>query len=186
MFCPWKTIGAVTRIVQFQDSEEQITTRKRRAREKYQKGLRLKASKAAKADKAGHTAANNLVLSTTDLMNELNGRIYNKQSQITFLKEQFDARVVGDLKRTYNTIGSAFRKRGGGLRKCPVDKKEELKYLTELVTLMIKEDQDSLGLNAVAIPTSSFEYIRFLPTISAQFSNPKGKSHTLAYMKIKN
>ncbi len=73
----------------------------------------------------------------------------------------------------------------GGLRKCPVDKKEELNYLTELLILMIKEDQDSLGLNAVAIPNSSFEYIRFLPTISAQFSNPKGKTHTLAYMKLK-
>ena len=116
-------------------------------------------------------------------MNELNGRIYNKQSQITFLKEQFDARVVGDLKRTYNTIGSAFRKRGGGLRKCPVDKKEDL---TELPVLMVKEDQDSLGLDAVAIPNSSFEYIRFLPTISAQFSNPKGNTRTLASMKINN
>ncbi len=82
-----KTIGAVTRIVreaQFHDTEEQKSTRKRRAREKYQKSLRLKASKAAKADKAGHTAANNLVLSTTDLMNELNGRIYIKQSQLHF------------------------------------------------------------------------------------------------------
>jgi hypothetical protein len=87
------------------------------------------------------------------------------------------ARAVGDLKRVYSTIGSRFRKRGGGFRMCPVDKKQELEYLTELVTLMINEDQDTLGLNAVAIPTSSFEYIRFLPTISAEFSNPKGKIH---------
>jgi hypothetical protein len=39
---------------------------------------------------------------------------------------------------------------------------------------MIKEDQDTLGLNAVTVATSSFEYIRFLPSNSAQFSNPKG------------
>jgi hypothetical protein len=55
-----------------------------------------------------------------------------------------------------------------------VDKKQELAYLTELVTLMITEDQDNLGFNAVEIPCSSFQYIRFLPTISKEFSNPKG------------
>jgi hypothetical protein len=126
-------------------------------------------------DMAQHTAANNLVVTTRNLLDELNGRNSNKQSQISFLKEQLNARVVGDLKRVYSTIGSRFRKRGGGFRMCPVDKKQELEYLTELVTLMIKEDQDTLGLNAVAIPTSSFEYIRFLPTISSEFSNPKGK-----------
>jgi hypothetical protein len=56
-------------------------------------------------------------------------------------------------------------------------KKQELDYLTELVTLMIKEDQDTLGLNAVDIPACSFEYIRFLPTISKEFSNPKGTKY---------
>jgi hypothetical protein len=40
---------------------------------------------------------------------------------------------------------------------------------------MIKEDQDTLGLNSGTIPLSSFEYIRFLATISAEYSNPKVK-----------
>ena len=105
---------------------------------------------------------------------ELAARQSSKQSRITFLKEQFDARVNGDLPRTYSTIGSAFRKRGGGLRKSPTDKTQELVYLTELVKLMIVEDQDTLGLNEFTLPSSSFEYIRYLPTISTEFSNPKG------------
>ena len=133
---------------------------------------------------AEHTAANNLVVTTRHLIDELEGRSSNKQSQITFLKEQLNARVVGDLKRTYSTIGNRFRKRGGGFRMCPVDKKNELDYLTELVTLMIKEDQDTLGLNAVDIPSGSFEYIRFLPTISKEFSNPKGTTWTLNRLHV--
>jgi hypothetical protein len=158
-----------------QDREEQIATRKLRAREKHLHLLHLKATRAMRIDMAEHTAANNLVVTTRNLLDELNARNSNKQSKISFLKEQVNARVVGDLKHVYSTIGSRFRKRGGGFRMCPVDKKQELEYLTELVTQMINEDQDTLGLNAVAIPTSSFEYIRFLPTISAEFSNPKGK-----------
>jgi hypothetical protein len=176
-----KLIGSVTELVraaQISDSEAQITTRKRRAREKHLHRIRLKASQAAKADKAEHTAAHHLVLSTKDLLDELTGRRNNKQSQITFLKEQFDARVVGDLKRTYSSIGDRYRKRGGGLRKCPPEKKDELAYLTELLCLMIKEDQETLGLNAVTVSTSSCDYIRFLPSISAQFSNPKGTTLT--------
>jgi hypothetical protein len=176
-----KLIGSVTELVraaQISDSEAQITTRKRRAREKHLHRIRLKASQAAKADKAEHTAAHHLVLSTKDLLDELTGRRNNKQSQITFLKEQFDARVVGDLKRTYSSIGDRYRKRGGGLRKCPPEKKDELAYLRELLCLMIKDDQETLGLNAVTVSTSSFDYIRFLPSISAQFSNPKGTTLT--------
>jgi hypothetical protein len=39
---------------------------------------------------------------------------------------------------------------------------------------MIVEDQDTLGLNSLSLPSSAFEYIRFLPTISYQYANPKG------------
>ena len=173
-----KTIGAVTQMVraaQASDREEQVATRKRKAHEKYLKNLRLKASKALKADKAEFTAAHNLAVSIQNLNDELQARMTNKQSKIKYLKDQFDARVVGDLQRTYNTIGPEFRKRGGGLRKCPADKKQELTYLTDLVTLMIVEDQDTLGINEMDLHASSFQYIRFLPTISTEFANPKVK-----------
>jgi hypothetical protein len=182
-----KLIGSVTIIVraaQVSDSKEQKATRKLRAREKHLHLLHLKATRAVRIDMAEHTAKNNLVVCPRDLLDELKGRNSNKQSQIAFLKEQLNARVVGDLKRTYTTIGCRFRKRGGGIRMCPVDKKHELDYLTELVTLMIKEDQDSLGLNAVDIPSGSFEYIRFLPTISKEFSNPKGTTWTLNLLHV--
>jgi hypothetical protein len=72
---------------------------------------------------------------------------------------------LGDLQRTYNSIGNELHKRGGGIRKCPENEKEELAYLTKVVKLMIAEDQDTLGANSMSLPTSSFEYIRFLPTI---------------------
>jgi hypothetical protein len=39
---------------------------------------------------------------------------------------------------------------------------------------MIVEDQDTLGFNDFPLPNSSFEYIRFLPTISTAFANPQG------------
>jgi hypothetical protein len=41
---------------------------------------------------------------------------------------------------------------------------------------MIVEDQDVIGPNSFIMPASSFEYIRFLPTISAEYANPKGLS----------
>jgi hypothetical protein len=128
-----RLIGAVTKIVraaQISDKQEQIDTRKRKAVEKHENTLRLKAIKAAKSDKAEHTAQHHLVSSLRSLDDQLKAHISNKQSQITFLKDQFDARVVGELKRTYSTIGEEYRKRGGGLRKGPGDKKDELVYLT--------------------------------------------------------
>jgi hypothetical protein len=172
-----KNIGAVTAIIrqgQIEDKIEQIETRKRKAGEQFEARLRSKTTKAARIDKAEHIARHHLVQSLADFDNEMAARQSSKQSRINFLKEQFDARVNVDVPRTYSTIGSAFRKRGGGLRKCPEDKSQELVYLTELVKLMIVEDQDTLRLNEFALPTSSFEYIRYLPTISTEFANPKG------------
>jgi hypothetical protein len=172
-----KNIGAVTAIIrqgQIEDKVEQIETRKRKAGEQFEARLRSKTAKAARVDKAEHIARHHLVQSLPDFENEMAARQSSKQSRINFLKEQFDARVNVDIPRTYSTIGSAYRKRGGGLRKCPEDKSQELAYLTELVKLMIVEDQDTLGLNEFALPTSSFEYIRYLPTISTEFANPKG------------
>jgi hypothetical protein len=172
-----KTVGAVTTIVrqtQNDDKTEQIETRKRKAHEHYEARIRSKTTKAARVDKAEHIAAHHLVLSIHDLQNELEARQSNKQSRINFLKEQFAARVNCEVPRSYTTIGNEYRKRGGGLRKCPEDKTKELTYLTELIKLMIVEDQDTLGFNDFPLPNSSFEYIRFLPTISTAFANPQG------------
>ena len=174
-----KTVGTVTQIIrqaQNDDKSEQIETRKRKAIETYEARIRAKATKAARVDKAEHIAAHHLTLSIQNLEDELEARGNSKQSRINFLKEQFDARVNGEVPRSYSTIGSAYRKRGGGLRKCPEDKKQEEVYLYELLKLMIVEDQDMLGQNSFIMPANSFEYIRFLPTISAEYANPKGRS----------
>ena len=174
-----KKTGVVTVLVrqgQVEDKEEQNSTRKRKAEEKYQNNLRLKAVKAARTDKAEHTATHNLVVSNLDLENELAARRNSKQSQITFLKDQFNARVNGDVKRTYNTIGSEFRKRGGGLKITAENPKEQMTYLIKVIKLMILEDQDAIGINAWALPCHNYEYLRFLPTISTEFANPKVKA----------
>ena len=174
-----RKVGVVTLIVrtaQDEDKVEQVETRKRKASAKYKESLRLKAVKAARVDHAEHTATHELVISERELDEQLSARQSNKQSKITFLKNQFDARVVGGLNRTYDTIGDEYRKQGGRLRKGPPDKKDELDYLTTLLKLMIAEDQDTLGMNSMALHTSSFEYIRFLPTILTQFANPKVKA----------
>jgi hypothetical protein len=175
-----KKVGAVTTVVrktQIDDKKLQIETRKRKAEEHTAARIRSKTTKAARIDKAEHIVAHHLVLSLQDLEDELAARQSNKQSRINFLKEQFDARVNCEVPRSYKTIGSAYRKRGGGLRKCPEDTTQELIYLTALIKLMIVEDQDTLGLNDFSLPSSSFEYIRFLPTISTVFANPKGNHH---------
>ena len=170
-----KKTGAVTvmvRLAQYEDKEEQVATRKRKAAEKHQNNIRLKAVKAARTDKAEHTATHHLVVSNRDLENELAARQNNKQSQITFLKDQFNARINGDVKRTYTTIGSEYRKRGGGLRISAEDPKQQMSYLITVIKLMILEDQDSLGINSLPLPSNNYEYLRFLPTISSKFANP--------------
>ena len=95
-----QNVGAVTslvRVAQNADKIEQVHIRKRKASEKHANLLRLKAVKAAKLDEAEHTANHDLVLSIIDLEHQLAARQNNKQSQISFLKKQFDARVVGDV-----------------------------------------------------------------------------------------
>jgi hypothetical protein len=179
-----KNVGSVTVIIrtaQLDDKKLQIETRKRKAEETIAARIRSKTTKAARIDKAEHIASHHLVLSIPDLENELAARQSNKQSRINFLKEQFDARVNCEVPRLFKTICCAYRKRGGGLRKCPEDKTQELSYLTSLIKLMIVEDQDTLGVNDFALPSSTFEYIRYLPTISADFANPKGylSAHSL-------
>ena len=166
----------MVRQAQIEDKEEQVSIRKLKAEEKHQNNLRLTAVRAARADKAEHTATHNLVVSHRDLDNALVARQNNKQSQITFLKEQFNARVNGDVMRTYTTIGSEFRKRGGGLRITAEDPKQQMTYLITVLKLMILEDQDSLGINSCALPSKNIEYLRFLPTISKEFANPKVKA----------
>ena len=171
--------GLVTIMVregQVEDKEEQDSTRKQKAEEKHQNNLRLKAVKAARTDKAEHTATHNLVVSHRDLDNELAARQNSKQSQITFLKDQFNARINGDVKRTYTTLGSEFRKRGGGLKITAEDPKLQMSYLIKVIKLMILEDQDAIGINSWALPSNNYEYLRFLPTISTQFANPKVKA----------
>ncbi len=105
------------------------------------------------------------MVSDCDLDNELAARLNNKQSQIS-----------GDVKRTYTTIGSEYRKRGGDLRITAENPKQQISYLIMVIKLMILEDQDSIGITSWALPCKNTEHLRFLPTISTEFANPKVKA----------
>ena len=50
----------MVRQAQIEDKEEQVSIRKLKAEEKHQNNLRLTAVRAARADKAEHTATHNL------------------------------------------------------------------------------------------------------------------------------
>jgi hypothetical protein len=71
------------------------------------------------------------------------------RARIAFLKDQFHARISGDEPRVYTTLGPEYRTKYGKLRLTSQtkDMTEEV-YLTKLLTAMIQEDGDALGLNA--------------------------------------
>jgi hypothetical protein len=95
------------------------------------------------------------------------------EGKIAFLKEQFHARVSGDNPRIYTSLGTEFRQKHGKLRLTCKDKSmTEEAYLIALITAMIAEDGDALGVNENNSKCKA-EFIRVLPTLSLDFYNPR-------------
>ena len=84
-----------------------------------------------------------------DFKTQLASRDNSVRARIAFLKDQFHARISGDEPRVYTTLGPEYRTKYGKLRLTSQnqDMTEEV-YLTSLLTAMIQEDGDALGLNA--------------------------------------
>jgi hypothetical protein len=150
-----------------------VQTRKRKAREKYELNVRKKAKKAALRDHAEEIAFSSLVNNHDTFQTQLAARGHSSKARISFLKEQFHARVSGDKPRLYPSLGAEFRQKHGKLRLTCKDKKmNEETYLIALITAMIAEDADDLGVNETS-STLKEDFIRLLPTISLHYYNPK-------------
>jgi hypothetical protein len=101
-------------------------------------------------DHAEEINTNSLVIDVVDFQDQLAARANSVKSRITFLKDQFHARVSGDEPRLYTSLGSEFRTTHGKFLRLTSQSKSmtEETYLTVLLNAMIKEDSDAIGLNA--------------------------------------
>jgi hypothetical protein len=143
------SITTILRAAHVDDNAEMIICRKRKARDKYTANVRKKAKKAAMRDHAEEINTNSLVIDVVDFEDQLAARANSVKSRVTFLKDQFHARVSGDEPRRYTSLGSEFRTTHGKLRLTSQSKSmTEETYLTALLNAMIKEDSDAIGLNA--------------------------------------
>ena len=93
---------------------------------------------------------------------------------MTFLKDQVYARISGEHQRQYPNLGSEYRKLGGKLRISSKSKSQsDEDYLMRLVAAMIHEDSNTLGINDSLVKALKQDFIRVLPSIAPEFTNPK-------------
>ena len=172
-----KTVGEVTRQHREAyrvDKYAQIMTRKRKTKEKFDANVAKQAKIAANRDKAEETSSNSLCIDLIDLKNQLKSRSNSKSARLDFLKEQVYARIAGENPRSYPGLGSEWRKQGGKLRVSSNNTSQSTEdYLTQLVTAMLKEDEDTFGVKNTSGTSTGQDYIRALPTISLEHTNPK-------------
>jgi hypothetical protein len=91
---------------------------------------------------------------------------------MSFLRDQFHARVSGENPRLYPGIGPEYRSKFGKLKLTPSDgttNKES--YLLALVKAMIEEDGDLLA-NEHYMPKFTENFIRVLPSLTSNYTNP--------------
>jgi hypothetical protein len=180
-----KSLGAVTmqlREAHNQDKKAQIEHRKAKAIAKYKALVAQQATIAAKRDKAEMTAASDLCTDVRDLNNQLKSRCHNKPARLTFLKEQVYARISGEVPRLYPCLGPEWRKLGGKIRVSSKSKDQsDEDYLTLLVAAMIGEDNQTMGVNDNTMQPFNQNYIRVLPSIAAEFTNPKSLAYKMEF-----
>ena len=67
----------------------------------------------------------------------------------------------------------------------PASKAQTLEdYLLKLLTAMVNEDSLSCGINDGLGSCTSQEYIRALPSIAAEYTNPKSSAYKLEYSNL--
>jgi hypothetical protein len=155
------------------DANEQVIVRKRKAQERYEANVRKKSKQAAVRDHAETILCTSLAASLSELNVQLQARCSSSSARCAFLREQFHARVSGETPRQYPGIGKEFRsKHGRKLKMTPSDGTTRTEdYLKALLTAMVNEDWDVLG-HHNAMPTFTENYIRVLPTLSNEYTNP--------------
>ena len=154
------------------DKKEQDAVRKRKGEERYANNVRKKAKHAAKRDHAETILGTSLVTTVAALDVQLQARSNSGSARLHFLKEQFHARVSGETPRVYPGIGAEFRSKFGKLKLTPNDASTSKEaYLLALIKAMIEEDNDVLC-DQHYMPKFTEHYIRVLPTLSSEFTNP--------------
>ena len=84
------------------------------------------------------------------------------------------ARIAGEHPRLYPGLGDQWRKVGGKIRiSAPTKDQSDEDYLVKLVAAMIKEDSLTCGINDSTASSAKQDYIRVLPSITVEFTNPK-------------
>ena len=142
------------------------------ANHRYDYNVRKKAKHAAKRDHAEEILGTSLVTSTAALETQLQARCTSSSARISFLRDQFNARVSGETPRLYPGIGPEFRSKFGKLKLTPSDgSSNKESYLVALVKAMIEADGDVLA-NAHYTPKFTDNYIRVLPSLTTDYTNP--------------
>jgi hypothetical protein len=156
------------------DKAAQISNRKQKALNKKDAQIRKQARTAAARDKAEQTATNSLCTNLHQLNIQLKARCKSKDSRLTYLKDQVYARIAGEFPRLYPSLGDEWRKLGGKIRvSSPCKDHIDEDYLTKLVAAMIREDSVSCGVNDAVTKQHTQDYIRSLPSIATDYTNPK-------------
>ncbi len=135
------------------DKNEQDEVRKRKGDEWYAANIHKKSKQAAIRDHAEMIlTTSSLVTSIAELDVQLTARSSASSARCAFLRDQFHARVSGDIPRQYLGLGNEFRNKYGKLKMTPSDGTTSKEgYLKALLRAMIHEDGDVLG-NPNAMP----------------------------------
>ena len=124
------------------------------------------------------TATSHLCLDLMELDVQLKSRCNSKEARVTFLKDQVYARIAGEHPRLYPNLGDEWRKLGGKLRVSAKSKSQtDEDHLMLLVAAMIREDSYAMGINDVNLTSFTQDYIRILPSIALDFTNPKALAY---------
>ena len=182
-----RTLGRVTGLVREArklDKVAQVANRKRKATDKHEAQIRKQARTAASRDKAEETATNSLVRDVEELDVQLKARGNNKDSRVTYLKEQIYARIAGENPRLYPGLGDEWRKQGGKIRISATCKNQTAEdYLSKLLSAMLKEDSQTCGINDTNRAFHTQDYIRVVPSIALDFTNPKAIAYKKEFSK---
>ena len=166
------------------DKAAQVINRKRKATEKHDAQIRKLARIGSARDKAEETLSTSLCTTVMTLKVQLKARCNNKESRISFLRDQIYARISGEQQRLYPNLGLEWRKAGGKIRiSAPSKDQSQEDYLMKLVQAMIQEDSSACGVNNAPTTSATQNFIRALPSIAEEYTNPKAIAYKMEYSK---
>ena len=166
------------------DKEAQVANRKRKSTEKHDAQIQKLARIAGARAKAEETLSTSLCTTVKNLDVQLQARCNNKESRISFLRDQIYARISGEQPRLYPNLGLEWRKAGGKIRiSAPTKDQSQEDYLMKLVQAMIEEDSTACGINNGPTSSATQNFIRALPSIAEEYTNPLAIAYKMEYSR---